>query len=101
MPVCIPKTTQNFASQTSYATGWGTLSSGASGLPQTLYEVGLRTWTDNECKNYDTNVDPKTQVCAGGPNKDTCQGDSGGPLVLRNPSTGNWDLIGLTSWVCK
>jgi secreted trypsin-like serine protease len=98
IPVCIPATTTNFASQVSYATGWGTLSSGAASLPLPLYEVGLRTWTNAECQAYATNVVPTLQVCAGGPNKDTCQGDSGGPLVYLNPATSKWELIGLTSW---
>lgn len=96
IPVCIPRKAITFNSQTSYATGWGTLSSGASTLPQFLYQVGLRTWTNAECQAYATNVHPPTQVCAGGPNKDTCQGDSGGPLVVQDG--GYWKLIGLTSW---
>lgn len=97
-PVCIPTEHTSFKGEVSYATGWGTLSSGSSSLPTLLYEVALRTWNDTECQGYDYRVDPKTQVCAGGPNKDTCQGDSGGPLVYFNQATKNWELIGLTSW---
>ena len=37
-------------------------------------------------------------VCAGAGGKDTCQGDSGGPLVTRSNDTGDYSVIGITSW---
>jgi len=97
LPACIPAIGTDFGGTTSHATGWGTLSSGSSSLPAVLYEVALSTWTDTRCETYGGSVHPPTQICAGGPDKDTCQGDSGGPLVVKG-SNGKWYLIGLTSW---
>jgi secreted trypsin-like serine protease len=97
MPACVAQTSDAFTG-TSWATGWGTLSSGSSTLPNALYEVSMRSWTDAECRAYSTNVAVEQQICAGGPNIDTCQGDSGGPLVQVRPGTGKWVLHGLTSW---
>jgi len=97
LPACIPKTGANFGGTTSWATGWGTLTSGSSSLPLVLYEVALDTWTDTRCQTYATMAHPPTQVCAGGPDKDTCQGDSGGPLAAKD-SDSKWYCIGLTSW---
>ncbi|CAF0841046.1 unnamed protein product [Adineta steineri] len=98
MPACVPPTGSDYAGKTSYATGWGTLSSGASTLPLPLYQVDLRIWSKTECQAYATMAHPTTQVCAGGPNKDTCQGDSGGPLTVFDDAKNKWQLIGATSW---
>jgi trypsin len=98
-PVCTPAVTDTYENKPSIATGWGTLASGGS-VAAFHMEVTMPILTDDACKKkFGTNLDPKTQICAGvtGENKDTCQGDSGGPLVVRHDNK-NWYLVGLTSW---
>jgi len=99
MPACIPTVGTNYDGKLSWATGWGTLSSGAGTLPNVLYQVSMPVWSDSKCQAYSTNVHTPTQVCGGGPtNIDTCQGDSGGPLVVKHDADDSWYLMGLTSW---
>ena len=48
-------------------------------------QVDLKVSSDADCLNsiYGSDIDPKTQVCAGdGTGKDTCQGDSGNNYFL-------------------
>jgi secreted trypsin-like serine protease len=85
----------------SEASGWGTLSSGASSLPTQLYDVKLPIIAQTDPgSNYPTTTPyyEPSQVIAGKKTegKDTCQGDSGGPLIIK--SSGNTYLVGLTSW---
>lgn len=58
------------------AAGWGTLSSGASALPASAYEVKLPVTSDADCTAYySTSYKPVSMICAGksGGNQDTCQ----------------------------
>lgn len=99
LPACFPTAGTSYENAVSWATGWGTLSSGGS-VSRYHMQVQMPVLTDAACKTkFGTNLVPGTQVCAGvaGAGLDTCQGDSGGPLVAKQ-SNGFWYLIGLTSW---
>jgi len=98
VPVCVPSpASASFGGFVSWATGWGTLSSGGV-TSRYLMEVQMPLLTDARCKQKYTTVNTAVAVCAGetGQGKDTCQGDSGGPLVVRNNN--RWELAGITSW---
>lgn len=101
MPVCFPADGYNYAGTTSWAKGWGTLSSGGT-VSRYHMQVSMPVLTDAACTaKFGANMlTPATQICAGvsGANKDTCQGDSGGPLAVKH-ADGYWYIAGLTSWV--
>ncbi|CAF0905800.1 unnamed protein product [Didymodactylos carnosus] len=79
--------------------GWGTLMSNNTEPSETLQQVTLETIANYRafCMSIIHNV--TLQFCAGidGGGKDTCQGDSGGPIMMFR-STGQWELVGLTSY---
>ena len=79
--------------------GWGATEEGGS-TPDVLQEAQVPITTDQYCSNaYRDSFEAETMVCAGFPEGgvDTCQGDSGGPMFGR-ASTGEWRLVGATSW---
>jgi secreted trypsin-like serine protease len=102
VPICIPDSAVNsatcIAGKTSFATGWGTTSSGGS-TTRYLTEVSMPIMTETACRNVNgNNVNYALyHVCAGGSGKDSCQGDSGGPLVVLHTNS-LYYLCGLTSW---
>jgi len=96
---CLPEPNHapDATGQTCFVSGWGTLESGASGLPQDLQWVAVPTVTNEECSNaYNSITD--SMICAGLPEggKDSCQGDSGGPFVCRD--NGKAVLTGVVSF---
>jgi Ca2+-binding RTX toxin-like protein len=87
--------------ENTWATGWGTTSSGGS-RSDTLREVNIDRIADSSCgaqTSYGGSFHSETMVCAGemAGGQDTCQGDSGGPLVTPIGG-GDFRLIGDTSW---
>jgi len=81
--------------------GWGTLSSGAQGLPDVLQSVQLPIISLADASaDYGQNLsaDQLPAGVRGVGGKDSCQGDSGGPLVVTNPATGEVKLAGVVSW---
>jgi Ca2+-binding RTX toxin-like protein len=87
--------------ENTWATGWGTTSSGGS-RSDTLREVNIDRIADSSCgaqTSYGGSFHSETMVCAGemAGGQDTCQGDSGGPLVTPIGG-GAFRLIGDTSW---
>jgi hypothetical protein len=77
-----------------FATGWGTTSSGGSGSDH-LRGVGLSV--DSDCGSYYAwQIYESVMLCAGSYGKDSCQGDSGGPLVSNHD--GVLYLTGVVSW---
>ena len=59
-----------------WAAGWGTLSSGATTLPEDAYEVPLPITSDADCFGYyGKEYKPASMICAGkvGGDKDSCQ----------------------------
>lgn len=103
-PVALNKTDITVsATQTILGTtaGWGTTSSGASGLPSILRQVSVPLVSKTEC-NAKTSYNGKivdSMFCAGykAGGKDSCQGDSGGPFVVKK-SDGTTVLAGVVSW---
>ena len=81
----------------SYASGWGTLRSGASTLPNRLNHVDLKIVAP-PTGGYGNSYDPVTMMLSGEPGdgKDTCQGDSGGPLVIKENN--KFIQVGIVSW---
>ncbi|XP_032343775.1 kallikrein-14 isoform X1 [Camelus ferus] len=74
--------------------GWGTISSPTTRLPNLLQCVNVNIISHQRCQQAYPGAITAGMVCAGVPQggKDSCQGDSGGPLVCRG------QLQGLVSW---
>lgn len=78
-------------------TGWGTLTSGGSTLPDTLQTVDVNLITNSSAQSsYPDETIGADQLGAAAPGKDSCQGDSGGPLTVLKGSTRV--LAGVVSW---
>ncbi|HLM48575.1 MAG TPA: serine protease, partial [Myxococcaceae bacterium] len=78
-------------------TGWGSLSSGSSSLPDTLQTVDVNIVSNSSAQtSYPNETIGADQLAAAAPGKDSCQGDSGGPLTVLNGSTR--ELAGVVSW---
>jgi len=96
---CLPEPSHapDATGQTCFVSGWGTLESGASGLPDDLQWVGVPTVTNAQC-NEAYNGITSSMICAGLPTggKDSCQGDSGGPFICRE--NGKAVLTGVVSF---
>ena len=91
--------------KTAWVTGWGNRAPGGVGndFPDDLHEAQIHMISDAFCgglTSYGSQFIPETMVCAGetAGGKDTCQGDSGGPLVVPVDATGDFRLVGDTSF---
>jgi hypothetical protein len=81
----------------SRVTGWGTLSSGGSTLPNTLQTVDVNIVSNASAQSsYPSETIGADQLAAAAPGKDSCQGDSGGPLTVMKGTTRV--LAGVVSW---
>ncbi len=91
----------NMRGETALAMGWGTTYQGLFGNtnPVKLNEVDLLI-NDNAYCNI-LGVPEKTICLAVVEKKTTCVGDSGGPLLIMNPSSKQWEQIGITSFGFK
>jgi hypothetical protein len=79
-------------------TGWGTLSSGGSTLPDTLQTVDVNVVSNSSAQaSYPSETIGSDQLAAAAAGKDSCQGDSGGPLTTLR-SDGTRVLAGVVSW---
>merc|ERR550539_1564456 len=96
---CLPEPNHapDATGQTCFVSGWGTLESGASGLPTDLQWVAVPTVTNQQCSNSYNGI-TDSMICAGLPEggKDSCQGDSGGPFICRD--NGKAVLTGVVSF---
>ena len=84
-----------------WTSGWGTLSSGSSALPNILQKVDVPLVNTADCNSaaaYGGDITDR-MVCAGlqAGGKDSCQGDSGGPL-FASEADGSFKLVGVVSW---
>ncbi|CAN7984354.1 unnamed protein product [Ixodes hexagonus] len=104
LPVCVPDTNDTYVGRNAVVTGWGRLYEDGP-LPSVMQKVSVPIITNKECETMYRKAGfiediPNIFICAGlaKGGKDSCEGDSGGPLVLKDPSTGQWSLIGIISW---
>ncbi|KAK4304697.1 hypothetical protein Pmani_023369 [Petrolisthes manimaculis] len=102
-PVSMETRKEHGVGDSCIVSGWGRL--GANGdLPNKLRAADVKLLNDSQCNEMFKNsvyTISKTNLCAGGEEKDACQGDSGGPLVCCSGSindVGSCRLAGITSW---
>ncbi|XP_042866821.1 transmembrane protease serine 9-like [Penaeus japonicus] len=98
-PVCLPALGQKFDRGVAVVTGWGSVEFGGKSSEE-LRAVEVPIQRHRKCSRRYSSL-TKNMICTdtkGG--KDACQGDSGGPLVMDN-GRGNYELIGIVSWVLK
>ncbi|XP_026108469.1 trypsin-1-like [Carassius auratus] len=102
-PVCLAAAGSVFGGGTeSWVTGWGTLQSNGTQLPNTLQQVMIPVVNNSACANAYGGVNisiTSNMICAGLINqggKDSCQGDSGGPMASKKSSL--WIQSGVVSF---
>ncbi|XP_048523344.1 serine proteinase stubble isoform X1 [Dendroctonus ponderosae] len=103
IPVCVPKTDENFVGRTAYVTGWGRLYEDGP-LPSVLQEVSVPVINNSVCESmyrsagYIEHI-PHIFICAGWRKGgfDSCEGDSGGPMVIQREDK-RFLLSGVISW---
>nr|XP_054767112.1 trypsin-like [Lytechinus pictus] len=89
------------AGKTATVTGWGLFKSGESDYPDTMYQVDVPIYDQEQCNKSLNGEITDNMICAGLPEGgvDACQGDSGGPLVsLGGVNNDQYYLIGIVSW---
>eukprot|EP00057_Strongylocentrotus_purpuratus_P001520 XP_001199552.2 PREDICTED: trypsin-2 isoform X1 [Strongylocentrotus purpuratus] len=89
------------AGKVATVTGWGTLQSGKSDFPDTMYQVNVPIYDQEQCNKSLNGEITDNMLCAGLPEGgvDACQGDSGGPLVaLGGGNSDQYYLVGIVSW---
>merc|ERR1711936_706498 len=100
-PACLPDASHapDTTGATCFASGWGTLQSGAQSLPSLLQWVAVPTVTNQKCNSQYGGGITSSMICAGSPNGgiDSCQGDSGGPFICTGPN-GQGVLTGVVSF---
>lgn len=103
IPICLPKTDDDFVGRTGTVTGWGRFSKNG-GVSNFLREVQLPIISNEHCmllhriRGFNEWI-PNTNLCAGTlrGGRNSCVGDSGGPLVVKS-SNGRYILAGIVSW---
>ncbi|XP_071450637.1 CLIP domain-containing serine protease B9-like isoform X2 [Hetaerina americana] len=111
-PICLPfdsLSTKNYTGLRSSVAGWGVTEIGSPSGSPTLRFVNVRVVSPGVCTEafrQEADVDPSSQICAGGQeDQDSCEGDSGGPLSREEDaldpaeaSTPRHVLIGVVSF---
>ncbi|XP_060532984.1 serine proteinase stubble isoform X2 [Cylas formicarius] len=103
LPVCVPKSDENFVGRTAHVTGWGRLYEDGP-LPSVLQEVSVPIINNSVCESmyrsagYIEHI-PHIFICAGWRRGgfDSCEGDSGGPMVIQRDDK-RFQLAGIISW---
>merc|ERR1719266_1360825 len=100
-PACLPEASHapDTTGATCFASGWGTLQSGAQSLPSLLQWVAVPTVTNQKCNSQYGGGITSSMICAGSPSGgiDSCQGDSGGPFICAG-ANGQAVLTGVVSF---
>jgi len=106
-PVCLPWSTKDKVARILKhgtkltVTGWGKTERSLDS--DILQQVDVPFQDEevcvNEFKQFGLNLDPATQICAGGEEgKDSCNGDSGGPLAIRAKADTGYIQVGIVSF---
>merc|ERR1712223_226538 len=100
-PACLPDASHapDTTGATCFASGWGTLQSGAQSLPSLLQWVAVPTVTNQKCNSQYGGGITSSMICAGSPSGgiDSCQGDSGGPFTCAG-ANGQAVLTGVVNF---
>jgi len=98
-PVCLPATDGNVLQEPTVAwmSGWGLTDENGNTLSRPLKQAPLPMVNDLTCQAiYQSHLNARVMVCAGGRSDGPCGGDSGGPLVINR--NGTWWQYGAVSW---
>lgn len=71
-PACMPPPTETFESFVGVVIGWGSQFFGGP-YSDTLMEVSVPIWNQDECQNVFIEYISKEVICAGGEERDSCQ----------------------------
>ncbi|KAK8385685.1 hypothetical protein O3P69_016457 [Scylla paramamosain] len=105
--VCLPPPDRVHAYGTEcIATGWGKDAFDGGKFQVIMKKVALPVVPSDQCQELLRKtrlgkffILDKSFVCAGGEaGQDACTGDGGGPLMCRNPTTGQYEIYGITAW---
>ncbi|XP_017028981.1 brachyurin [Drosophila kikkawai] len=95
----------NFVGTAAVVAGYGLMDDEYLDYSQTLMYARVTVIDNNECLPiYGASVVLDSTLCAqgsDGSNMSICSGDSGGPLITYNSSTGQWQQIGINSFVAE
>ncbi len=88
------------AAPNAWAVGWGVTDVAGNIYAVNLQEVELPIVSTSDCQVAFGGGITDNMLCAGYTDipKDVCFGDSGGPLMVLNETSGNYELVGLTSF---
>ncbi|OXA58748.1 Proclotting enzyme [Folsomia candida] len=88
-PICLPPPFEDktYENEIGIVTGWGTIYYGGP-TSNTLMEVSVPIWKQDDCKAAYTQPIEDTNLCAGvrSGSRDSCQGDSGNKLICTGVS---------------
>lgn len=95
----------NFVGTSAVVAGYGLMDDEYLDYSQTLMYARVTVIDNGECLPiFGASVVLDSTLCAEGSegsNMSICSGDSGGPLITYNSSTGQWQQIGINSFVAE
>ncbi|XP_016942386.2 brachyurin [Drosophila suzukii] len=96
---------ENFVGTTAVIAGFGLMDDEYLDYSLELLYAEVEIINNQRCEPiFGTDVVLESTMCAiglGGSNMSICSGDSGGPLIIFNTTTGQWQQIGINSFVAE